>query len=307
MKFDKSISLKDLASFLGREFEGSEDHEITGINEIHKVEFGDIVFVDHPKYFGKALNSAATTILINEKVDFPKGKAIILSETPFDDFNKIIKKYRIRESWDSQTKNAEIHDSAEIFPNVSIGNNVQIGARSKICAGVVICDNSTIGEDVVIGPNAVIGHDAFYYKKKPEGYIRLETCGRTIIHDKVEIGACSTIDCGVSGDTVIGEGTKIDNQVHIGHDTVIGKNCLFAAHVGVAGCVVIDDNVTMWGQVGVASDVHIGNGAILLAQSGTNKNLEGGRVYFGAPAVDARLKMREIAAVKKLPTLLEKL
>ncbi len=307
MKFENPIQLKELASFLGRDFEGPEDHEVSGINEIHKVEFGDIVFVDHPKYFSKALQSAATTILITEKVDYPKGKAIIVSDTPFDDFNKIINKFRTREPWTIGENKKEIHPSAQLFPNVSLGNNVQIGANSKICAGAVICDNTIIGENVVIGPNAVIGHDAFYYKKKPEGYDRLETCGRTIIEDQVEIGALSTIDCGVSGDTIIGEGTKIDNQVHVGHDTVVGKKCLFAAHVGIAGCVIIEDNVTMWGQVGVASDVRIGEGAILLAQSGTNKNLEGGRVYFGAPAMDARLKMREIAAVKQLPSLLEKL
>lgn len=306
MKFDNPIQLKELADFLGREFEGPENHEVTGINEIHKVEYGDIVFVDHPKYFNKALQSAATTILINEKVDFPKGKAIIISDSPFDDFNKIIRKYRIREDWGKQI-NSEIHPTAKIFPNASIGNNVKIGANSMICSGAVVCDNSIIGENVVIGPNAVIGHDAFYYKKKPEGYDRLETCGRTIIDDNVEIGAMTTIDSGVSGDTIIGAGTKIDNQVHVGHDTVVGKNCLFAAHVGIAGCVVIEDNVTMWGQAGVASDVLIKEGAVLLAQSGTNKTLEGGRVYFGSPAADARLKMREIAALKKLPSLLEKL
>lgn len=306
MKFEKPFTLKELASFLGREFEGPEDHLVSGINEIHKVETGDLVFVDHPKYFGKALNSAATTIIITEKVDYPKGKAIILSPTPFDDFNKIIKANRSRENW-SKEPQGKIDPSANIFPNVSIGNNVQIGANTKICAGAVICDNTIIGNDVVIGPNAVLGHDAFYYKKKPEGFTRLETCGRTIIEDRVEIGAATTIDCGVSGDTIIGEGTKIDNHVHIGHDTVIGKHCLFAAHVGIAGCVNIEDHVTLWGQVGIASDVRIGAGATLLAQSGTNKDLEGGRVYWGAPAVDARLKMREVAALKKLPTMLEKL
>lgn len=307
MKFDKELNLKDLAGFLGREYYGDDNHVVSGINEIHKVEPGDVVFVDHPKYFDKALNSAATTIIITKKVDYPSGKAIIVSDTPFDDFNKIIRNHRKRESWTAGENQKDIHPSAQLFPNVSIGNNVKIGANSKICAGVVICDNTVIGENVVIGPNSVIGHDAFYYKKKPEGYERLETCGRTVIEDKVEIGACTTIDCGVSGDTVIGEGTKIDNQVHVGHDTVVGKNCLFAANVGIAGCVIVEDNVTMWGQVGIASDVRIGEGATLLAKAGTNKDLEGNRMYFGAPAIDARLKMREIAALKQLPALLEKL
>jgi UDP-3-O-[3-hydroxymyristoyl] glucosamine N-acyltransferase len=306
MKLKKSITLEELASFLGRTYSGPADHVISGINEIHKVEAGDIVFVDHPKYFKKAIESAATTILITEEVAYPKGKGIIISDTPFDDFNKIIEHNRKREPWSERFENAKIHDSAEIFPNVSIGNQVEIGANSKIAAGAVICDNTIIGKNVVIGPNSVIGHDAFYYKKKPDGYTRLETCGRTIIEDKVEIGALSTIDCGVSGDTIIGNGTKIDNQVHVGHDTVIGKNCLFAANVAIAGCVIVENNVTMWGQVGIASDVRIGEGAVLLAKAGTNKDLHGNKVYFGAPAVDARIKMREIAAIKRLPSLLEK-
>lgn len=307
MKFDKSISLKELSSFLGRTFFGPENHMVTGINEIHKVEVGDIVFVDHPKYFKKALESAATTIIITEKVEYPEGKAIIVSETPFDDFNRIVNQFRTRKPWVLDHSNAKIHSTASIFPNASIGNNVEIGENTRICAGAVICDNTIIKNNVVIGPNAVIGHDAFYYKKKPEGYTRLETCGRTIIEDDVEIGALTTIDCGVSGDTIIGKGTKIDNQVHVGHDTVVGENCLFAASVAIAGCVIVGNNVTMWGQVGIASDVKIGDGVVLLAKAGTNKDLEAGKVYFGAPCSDARIKMRELAALKRLPGLLEKL
>jgi UDP-3-O-[3-hydroxymyristoyl] glucosamine N-acyltransferase len=124
---------------------------------------------------------------------------------------------------------------------------------------VVICDHTIIKDNVTVGPNSVIGHYAFYYKKKPDGFNRMHTCGRTILEDNVEIGALSTIDRGVTGDTIIGKGTKIDNQVHVGHDTVIGENCLFAANVGIAGCVVIKNNVTLWGQVGVVSDVTIHN------------------------------------------------
>ena len=123
----------------------------------------------------------------------------------------------------------------------------------------------------------------------------------------VEIGALCTIDAGVTGVTRIGEGTKIDNQVHIGHDTVVGKNCLMAANVGLAGCVRIENNVTLWGQVGCASDVTIGEGAIVLAQSGIAKSLEGGKTYFGSPCSEVKEKFREMAALRRLPKLLEKL
>jgi UDP-3-O-[3-hydroxymyristoyl] glucosamine N-acyltransferase len=172
---------------------------------------------------------------------------------------------------------------------------------------VVIADNTIIGDEVIVQANSVIGSTAFYYKKKPSGFDRMHTCGRVILENRVEIGALCTIDAGVTGDTTIGEGTKIDNQVHVGHDTVIGKNCLFAAQVGIAGCVRIGNNVTLWGQVGLASDMSIGDNAVLLGQSGASKDLEGGKTYFGSPVDDARVKFREMAALKKLPSIIETL
>jgi UDP-3-O-[3-hydroxymyristoyl] glucosamine N-acyltransferase len=123
----------------------------------------------------------------------------------------------------------------------------------------------------------------------------------------VEIGANCTIDKGVTGDTVIGEGTKIDNHVHIGHDTRIGKNCLFAAQVGISGATVIEDEVVLWGQVGITSGITIGKGAVVLAQSGVDKSLKGNVVYFGSPASEARTKMKELAALRKLPSVIQQL
>jgi UDP-3-O-[3-hydroxymyristoyl] glucosamine N-acyltransferase len=123
----------------------------------------------------------------------------------------------------------------------------------------------------------------------------------------VEIGALCSIDKGVTGATEIGDGSKLDNQVHVGHDTVIGKNCLFAAQVGIAGCVVVEDNVTLWGQVGVPSDRRLKKGSIALGQSGILADMEEGKTYFGSPAEESKLKWRELAALKKLPELLSKL
>ena len=138
-------------------------------------------------------------------------------------------------------------------------------------------------------------------------YDKLESCGRVIIEDNVEIGACCTIDKGVSGDTIIGMGTKFDNHIHIGHGAVIGKNCLFAAQVGVGGKAIIEDEVILWGQVGVSKDLTIGKGAIVYAQSGVAQTIEGGKIYFGSPVEDAKSKMKELNWVKRIPEIWEKL
>lgn len=308
MKLNRTYTLEEIAGILGCSFVGDPEHKVLGLNEIHRVEKGDVVFVDHPKYYDKALNSAATTILIDKEVACPKGKGLIISKTPFDDFNKLTS-YFLPYSPQEEFVNAEakIDPSAVLYPNVYVGKNSFIGKNTIIYSGVVIGDNCIIEDDVIIGPNTVIGHYAFYYKKKPMGYDRLLSSGGVHLKSRVEIGALCTIDAGVSAMTTIGEGTKIDNQVHIGHDTIVGKNCLFAANVGLAGCVNVEDNVTLWGQVGCASDVVIGEGAIVLAQSGIAKSLVGGKTYFGSPCGDVRVKFREIAALKKLPEILEHL
>lgn len=308
MKLVGTYTVKQIAEIIGCTFVGDENHLVTGINEIHKVEVGDLVFVDHPKYYDKALKSAATTILIDKEVPCPEGKALIVSEKPFDDYNRLTRHFcPVIEQSETTGRNTSIDPSAIIYPNVFIGNNVQIGKNVRLMPGVVILDRTIIEDNVIVGPNTTIGHTAFYYKRKPEGYDRMHTCGYVHLRKNVEIGANCTIDAGVSGNTEIGEGTKIDNMVHIGHDTVIGKHCLLAANVGLAGCVTLQDRVILWGQVGCASDIVIGEGAIVLAQSGIAKSLEGGKTYFGSPCGEVKVKFRELAAMRKLPELLEKL
>ena len=308
MELREATTLKEVAEFLGCSYDGYPDHKITGFNEIHRVKSGDIVFVDHPKYYDKALKSAATTILIDKKVEYPKGKGLLISNHPFDDFNKLTLHHTPRKHLNKNVgENTSISDSAIVYPNVVIGNDVTIGDNVILYPGVVIMDRTVIEDNVVIGANTVIGHNAFYYKKKPSGYDRMHTCGRVIIRKNAELGSLCSIDAGVTDDTIIGEGTKIDNQVHVGHDTIIGKNCLLAANVGLAGCVEVKDNVTLWGQVGCASDVVIGENAVVFAQSGISKNLAPNKTYFGSPAKDIRLMYREMAAIRKLPEILENL
>jgi UDP-3-O-[3-hydroxymyristoyl] glucosamine N-acyltransferase len=308
MKLPSSISLKEIASIINCEFEGQPDHRITGLNEIHMVEEGDIVFVDHPKYYDKALQSKATTILINKKVSCPPGKALLISDDPFRDYNKLVRYfYPLNYSLKPKSDTAKTGHNTVIMPGVYLGNNVTVGDNTVIHPNVVIYDDCHIGNNVIIHANTVIGADAFYYKKRSDKYDKMISCGTVIIEDNVEIGANCTIDKGVSGATRIGEGTKIDNHVQIGHDTTVGKMCLFASHVGVAGVVKIEDGVTLWGQSGVRSDVTLGKGSVLLAQAGLGEDIEAGKTYFGSPAGEARAKMKEVAALKMLPDLIRKI
>lgn len=299
MDFNRTYTLKEVSQILQCQFIGDENFPIKGTNEIHVVREGDIVFVDHPKYYDKALHSAASVVLINKIVDCPEGKALLISEDPFRDFNKLTIHFNpFIASKNSISDTAIIGENTIIQPNVFIGNNVKIGANCVIHPNVSIYDNSVIGNNVTIHANTVLGADAFYYKKRPTGFDKLLSGGRVVIEDHVDLGASCTIDKGVTGDTTIKEGTKIDNQVHVGHDTVIGRKCLIASQTGIAGCVIIEDEVTIWGQVGMNSGITIGKGAIILGQTGVTKSIAGGKTYFGTPIAESREKLKEMAAIK---------
>lgn len=307
MKFTKTYRLQDIAAIIGCSYVGADDFPVDGMNEIHVVEPGDIVFVDHPKYYDKALQSAATIVLINKEVDCPPGKALLVSDDPFRDFNKLTRYFRpFQPMLASIAESAEIGEGTVIQPQAVIGNHVKIGKNCVIHSNVVVYDHAVIGDNVIIHAGTVIGADAFYYKKRPEGFDQLLTGGRVVIEDNVGIGALCTIDRGVTGDTTIGAGTKIDNQVHVGHDSIIGKKCLIAAQAGIAGCVVIGDEVTIWGQAGTTSGITIGDKAVLLGQSGVSKSIEGGKTYFGSPAEESREKFKQLAHIKRIPEILDK-
>ncbi|MBE7692554.1 UDP-3-O-(3-hydroxymyristoyl)glucosamine N-acyltransferase [Tenacibaculum finnmarkense] len=300
MKFKNIQTLKQIATLLEVEFVGDENFPIKGINEIHVVTPGDIVFVDHPKYYEKALKSAATTVLINKKVDCPVGKTLLISDDPFADFNKITKHFNpFIASKECISESAIIGENTIIQPNVFIGDDVLIGKNCLIHPNVTIYSNTIIGNNVTIHANTVLGADAFYYKNRAEGFDKLLSGGKVVLEDNVDLGASCTIDKGVTGNTTIGAGTKIDNQVHVGHDTVIGKKCLIASQTGIAGCVIIEDEVTIWGQVGTNSGITIGKGAVILGQTGVTKSVEGGKSYFGTPVSESRSKLKELAEIKR--------
>ncbi|MBX3254368.1 MAG: UDP-3-O-(3-hydroxymyristoyl)glucosamine N-acyltransferase [Chitinophagaceae bacterium] len=310
MKFPSPVSVEWMAGLIGARPVGNLNSSITGINEIHRVEEGDIVFVDHPKYYNTCIQSAATCIIINAETEFPPHKTLLVTEQPFEAYLTIVRHFRPYEpAVKAISDSASIGEGARLSPGVVIGHHVQIGKNCVLHPNVTILDHSVIGDNVVIQAGTVIGSDAFYYntkKNREVWYKRMESCGRVVIEDDVEIGAGCTIDRGVTNDTVIGKGTRIDNMVHIGHDTIIGKNCLLAAQVGIAGGVEIGNGVTLWGQVGISKTLTIGDNATILAQSGVPASLEGGKTYFGSPTEDASVKKREIVWIKRIPELWKK-
>lgn len=301
-------SIKEIASLIQAKFIGDENHLVLGFNEIHRVQKGDCLFVDHPKYYDKALNSAASTIIINKEVPCPGGKALIIHPEPFTAFNTLTKHFN-PPSFSSKaiSDTAKVGKNTVIMPGCTVGNNVEIGEDCVLHPNVVIYHNCKIGNGVTIHANTSIGSDAFYFKKRADRYEPLYSCGNVIIEDNVVIGANCTIDRGVTASTKIGKGSILDNHVHVGHDVEIGEMCLFAAQVGIAGACTIGNKVTMWGQVGMSSNITIGDGATILAQSGVGENVAPGKTYFGSPAGDSKEKMRELFAAKQLPSLINKL
>ncbi len=310
MRFEQPVPIKEIAALIGGEVIGNDNREATGINEIHKVEEGDLVFVDHPKYYRTCIESAASFIIINERTEFPEHKSLLLVPQPFEAYQKIVRHFRpFQPSQKGISDSATIGADTVIMPGAFIGNDVRIGNGCIIHPNVVIMDHCVIGSNCIIQAGTVIGSDAFYYNKKgnrPVHYNKMLSCGIVVLEDDVEIGAGCTIDRGVSSDTLIGRGTKMDNLVHIGHDTVIGKNCLLAAQVGVAGATTLEDGVILWGQVGVSKTLTIGAGAEIYAQSGVAATIEGGKKYFGSPVQEASVKMKELVWIKRIPELWKK-
>lgn len=266
MKFLSPVCLREIALIIDADSNGNADLLVTGLNEIHMVSPGDLTFVDHPKYYQKALDSKASVIIINQQMEALNGKSLLFSNDPFEAYTRLVKFYNpFQATFSAISPNAVIGKGTIIQPGAFIGNNVQIGKNCLIHSNVSIYDHTIIGDNVIIHANSVLGADAYYFQRKTEGYRKLESCGKVIIGNNVEIGALCSIDRGVSGNTMVGNGTKLDNHVQIGHDTSIGSNCLIGAHCAIAGVTRIEDDVILWAKVAVNKDLVIGQGAIVLA------------------------------------------
>ncbi len=310
MKFPSPVSAYWISQFINAEIAGNANSSATGINEIHKVRKGDIVFVDHQKYYDTCLNSAATFIIINKKTEVPEGKTLFITDDPFEAYLKIVNHFvPFSPSKKMVSDTAAIGKNTTIMPNVFLGNNVSIGDNCIIHPNVTIYDHTVIGNNVEIHSGTVIGSDAFYMntkKNREVWYKKMQSCGNVEIEDYVEIGANCTIDRGVSDKTKIGKGTKLDNLVHLGHEVIVGKNCLIAAQVGIAGGTTLGDGVILWGQVGVNKTINIGDNAVVMGQAGITSSIEGNKSYWGTPIQEFYTKRKELVLIKRLPEIWEK-
>jgi UDP-3-O-[3-hydroxymyristoyl] glucosamine N-acyltransferase len=201
---------------------------------------------------------------------------------------------------------AIIGDGSEIGPNAVIYEDAIIGENCQIRGNVTIAERCIIGSRVIIHPGTVIGSDGYGYEFSEGKHIKIDQVGIVVIGDDVEIGANTTIDRARFGKTVIGEGTKIDNLVQIGHNVIIGKHCLIVSQCGLAGSCCIEDYVTVAAQSGIAGHVTVGANTILAGRAGVTTNLTGGMAYAGKPAIPMKEDTKLQAHVRRLPKLLER-
>ena len=285
---------------------GNTNATVTGVNELHSVRKGDLSFVDSDRYYARMLQSDASVILINNTdTDCPEGKTLLVTDDPLRDYLAVVEHFtHFAPQVTPIHPSAVVGEGTVIQPLVFIGENVRIGKNCIIHSNVSIYADTVIGDNVVIHSNSTIGADACYFQKRPDGWLKLTSCGDTYIGNDVEIGCNCCIDRGVSGTTYIGDGTIFDNLVQVGHDTHIGKRVLLGAQCGIAGCTYIDDDCKIWAKAAVNKDLYVAKGTVLLALSAIDKDVkEEGRTLFGMPATDANAKWREMVMLRKLPEL----
>lgn len=308
MRFTSPITLDDVLRIVNHPVQiiGAFNGPILGINECHSVLEGEISFVDCKKYYRRVLESKASVIFINKDDEpCPDGKVLLVTEDPLQDYLTVVRNFI---HFTPQTTpihpSAQIGEGTVIQPLVFIGENVKIGKNCIIHSNVSIYANTTIGDNVTIHSNSTIGGDACYFQKRPDRWIKFDSCGDTVIGDDVEVGCNCCIDRGVSGTTYIGDGCKFDNFVQVGHDTHIGKRVLLGAQSGIAGCTFIDDDCKIWAKASVNKDLYVAKNTVLYALSAIDKSVETeGQTLFGVPAGDAQKKWRELIYIKNLSTL----
>ncbi len=315
------MKTKDIAEFLSAELAGDPDIEITGIASLDSARDGDVSFFSRTEEF----SSSASAVIVPNSYERISPSALIKVEDPKLAFTLIARKLRpiVRPTgWDETAILPESDDIRASFigPFVSIGAGTYVGESSYIHAGVkigqnvtikkctvihpncVIYDNVEIGHDCVIHAGTVIGSDGFGYVKDVNGeHLQFPQAGSVVIGDKVEIGANCTIDRGSLGITEIGDGTKIDNLVHIAHNVKIGKRVLIAGQSGIAGSSVIEDGVVIAGQVGISDHVTIKSGAIIGAKSSVfpHKVIREG-FWMGIPVEPIREYRKRIIQARRL-------
>ncbi|WP_457605271.1 UDP-3-O-(3-hydroxymyristoyl)glucosamine N-acyltransferase [Nitratifractor sp.] len=313
-----SHTIMTICRYLDLPYEG-EDREISGIATLAEAGPEDLSFFHNEKYRKDLPSTRAAAVLTEEKYasELPEGVIPLITDEPYLLLARATELFAHRISTESEPP--RLLGECEIDSSVRFGRNVTIGEGTVILAGTYIGDDVTIGENCLIHPNVtiyhgsrigercilhsgcVIGSDGYGFAHTRDGrHVKIHQLGGVVLGDEVEIGANTTVDRGALGDTIIGSGTKIDNQVQIGHNCMIGEHCLIVAQCGLAGSTKLGRNVVLGGQSATAGHLEIGDFAQFAARSGVTKSMEGGKVYGGAPAMEIKLWRRQQAALMRL-------
>jgi UDP-3-O-[3-hydroxymyristoyl] glucosamine N-acyltransferase len=326
------VHLSEIAAEVGCEWEGDEDPLISGAAGLTEAGAGDITFVADKKLLPHLAQTRAAAVVLHLDVDSPVPA--LRSEDPYAVFAQILARFAVRRE---HIFPPGIHPSALVDPSANIGKEVSLGPYAVIGAGARIGDGSALGPHVVVGPDvviglnctlyplsivregcilgdnvvlhagAVIGTDGFGYLPDGDRLKKIPQIGIVELADNVEVGANSCIDRATTGRTLVGEGTKIDNLVQIGHNVTIGRNSAISAQSGVSGSCQLGDGVACGGQVGISDHVKIGDGVKIGAKTGIFQDAEPGQSLFGIPAFEVRESFKMVATLRRLPEMMERL
>lgn len=328
--------LDELAALVGAEITGPGDREITGVASLVEAGPGDISFFHNPKYLVQLAHTAAGAVLVPASLDratMPEGRTYLAVENPSVAFATVVAHFQppppppvfgihpravVDESAQLNpaavsigpcavvSAGVKIGDGTVIGANVYLGPGVTVGESCHFHSGVVVQSNCRIGHRVILQPNVVIGGDGFGYEMVDGRHVKIDQVGIVQLEDDVEIGAGTTIDRARFGRTHIGEGTKIDNQVQIAHNVVIGKHCVIVSQTGIAGSTILGDHVTLAAKVGVVGHLHICDRAVVMGDTNVTKNITEPGYYLGYPAGPAAEARRQMAALRLLPELVDR-
>jgi UDP-3-O-[3-hydroxymyristoyl] glucosamine N-acyltransferase len=337
MAADSTLSLQELAALVGGQlsFGGSlsPTFRIRGVASVAEAAADEVTFLGNPKYLPALRRSKAAAVLVTQEFAEPVTPALIRVPNPSLAFARLVAHFAPSPVvfptgvHDSAVvgegvhlgHNVSVQAFAVIEPGASIGDGTVVGAHSyvghgaKIGAGsflhprVTVAARCVIGNRVILHSGVVLGSDGFGFENEKGRHVKIPQVGIVQIDDDVEIGANTTVDRARFGRTWIGEGTKIDNLVQIAHNVVIGKHCLIVAQVGISGSTRLGDYVTLAGQVGVAGHLEIGDRVVVSAQSGVSKTLEANEMYMGSPAVPAAEYREQVAHMRRLHKLAERI